>query len=260
MLHNPTHRKERILIYGRSNCGKTSSWLALGDWKHRTNSDFNIHVADTDGVWDIVRPVTGELDDIQVTRLYTDEYREWLDWVKKTRANVKPNDWVVVDMIGKAWEAAQTYYWSQVGSDDLLADIYLANQRALETKGAEGKYMAGAHGANWGLINRYHAAFFEKVVNMPCNVLCVTSANEVRDDSDPALKNHYKVGWSPAGQKLMAHGFPTLLFAAQTPREWVYTTIRELGPIGYPKREYLKGESVDDFVMTYLLGTAGWRM
>jgi hypothetical protein len=119
--------------------------------------------------------------------------------------------------------------------------------------------ISGAHGENWGIINKYYNAFFQTIINMPCHVLCVAPASELREDDKPETKAQFKVGWKPQGQKDLPHGFHTVLFAAETPQGWVYTTVRERGPIGREGRKYLKGEKVEDFVMTYLVGVAGWK-
>ena len=260
MLHAPHPRRERPLIYGRFNSGKSSCWLSVADWSERTDADITIHLGDTDHAWDAMRPIDGSLDRIvQVTDLDINDYRPWLDWTKKTRENVRPEDWVVVDMIDKAWTAAQGHYWAQMTGDDVLAEVYLRNQQALASKGREGEYMAGDHGANWGIINKFYNAFFQAVINMPCHVMCIAPATEVRENEKPEIRNQFKVGWKPVGQKDLPHGFHTVLFAAEaTEGKWIYTTIRERGPIGQ-KRQMLKGEEVVGFVETYLFGVAGWR-
>jgi hypothetical protein len=85
----------------------------------------------------------------------------------------------------------------------------------------------------------------------------------VGKDDVQQLRDEYKVGWRPAGpgalDKDLSHLFLSVLYAGKSVEKgWVYTTIREKGPVG-EKREYFKGEKVDDFVSTYLFKVGGWR-
>jgi hypothetical protein len=262
-LRPPSNRRERSIVYGRFDSGKSHAWLSIAEWIHNTGSTARMYVADTDNSWEAMRPSDGHLDEIiQVTDLDVTDYRPWLEWVAKTKTVINREDWVVVDMIDDTYGAAQTFYWDSMAPDDLLADIYLRNQQNINSKGSEGESMAGAHGGNWGVIYKYYFAFITPIVNMKCNVLCCARAKEVSKEDKPEIVNSYPVGWRPAGpgafDKDLAHSFLTVIFAAKTPRGWIYTTIREKGPVG-ETRGLLKGEIVDDYVQTYLFGIAGWR-
>jgi hypothetical protein len=263
MLHPPNNRRERTLIYGRFDSGKSHAWMSIAHWIRDTNSTARIHVGDTDNSWEAMRPADGSLDNIVlVTDLDINDYRVWTQWAKKLRSEVSRDDWVVVDMIDDTYQAAQNYYWDQMAPDDLLADIYLRNQQNIEGMSG-GESMAGPHGGNWGVIYKYYYSFITPVVNMKCNVLCCARAREIRKEDVQALKDEYKVGWRPAGpgalDKDLSHLFLTVLYAGKSVEKgWVYTTIREKGPVG-EKREYFKGGKVDDYVTTYLMGVAGWR-
>jgi hypothetical protein len=99
---------------------------------------------------------------------------------------------------------------------------------------------------------------------MPCHVLLCAGAREVRADTRPSVQAQYKgVGFYPAGppnENELSHNLHTVLYCAETPRGWVYTSIKEMGPINRAKRSMMKGEDVTDFVVTYLVGVAGWRL
>lgn len=256
-----SNRRERVLVYGRSNSGKSSCWLSIATWAADTGTDFHIYVGDTDNAWDAMG-----YEDIQKT-VYAEhvrDYRDAIQWARKTRDSVKGNDWVVFDMASKAWPWAQEHYFSTyVGDDDLLlGDVYLKDQKAMN-KEDDGESMGGAHGSNWGVIYKYYNGLINMVLNMPCHVLFVAGAKEIRPDTNPAIINQYKgVGFYPAGppnENELAHNFHTVLFCAETPRSWIYTTIKERGPINKPTRKTLKGTEVTDFVTTYLFQVAGWR-
>ncbi len=154
-LHATTPRKERLLAFGRSNSGRSSTYLNIADWAARTNADTHIYLALTDRSWDAMR--FDEIDPyVTVTDLERGDYMAWVDWAKTTVDKVRADDWLVVDRIDEAWEAAQEFYWDRLTGGDMLADVYFRNQQAMKSKGAEGEYMAGDHGANWGLIKKYY--------------------------------------------------------------------------------------------------------
>lgn len=259
MLRAGSGRRERILIYGRSGAGKSAAWQDIAVWADNTDAPTRIYLGDTDFAYDAVADIPEIASHVTATNLDVNEFDKWLPWAIETKSKVERDDWVVVDMVDKAWLGAQTHFWYQMSGGDPLADVYLRNQKAIESKGDEGDYMGGAHGANWGIINKYYGAFFQQVISMPCHVMCIAPAKEIRADSKPEERDQWKVGWAPQGQKDLAHGFHTVLFAAETPIKYIYTTIRERGPIGVKKRDMLKGVGVEGFVETYLFQVAGWR-
>lgn len=252
-------RRERILAYGRSGSGKSSTWMAVAQWIADTGSTAKIYVGDTDNAWDAMG--YDEISHIVIPTHITN-YREGLEWARKTRDQVDPRDWVVFDMVDKAWPWAQEHYFTtKMGNDDLmLGDIYLDNQRSIEDKTVG---MAGDHGSNWGVIYKYYHGLINTVLNMPCHVLAVAASKEIRTDTKAAIVAQYKdVGFYPSGppnENELAHVFHSVLYCAETPRDWLYTSIKEMGPINRPKRKMLKGEKVSDFVVTYLFNVAGWR-
>ncbi len=261
-LHPPTARRERLLIYGLNNSGKSSAVLDLAKWSASTNSPSRIYVGSTDYKWDgMVYPEIATT--VTVTNLDRDDFLPWIEWAKAVKAKVTRDDWVCVDMVDVAWEAAQQFYWDRVTGGDLLADVWFRNQQAINTKGAEGEYMAGSNGGNWGLIKKYYFAFLQAVTSLPCHLLFVAQAKEVPAFGDQAegLKAKWKVGWMPAGEKTLPGMFFTWLYCAETPRGWVYTTIRDDMPPGVAKRVMLKGEMVEaGFVMDYLVPVCGWQL
>jgi len=257
-LRAPSTRREKILLYGRFNSGKSRAWLSIADWREKTGAGFQMWVADTDDAWEAMRPSDGRWDEfVHVTHLDVDDYRPWIDWARKTKAECSRDDWVVVDL-HKARDAAEEYFWVQQG-EDLLADVYLRNQQAVESKGKEGELRGGAYGARWAVIRQYYNAFHSPVMNSGCHVLVLAHADEIREYHPAEIRNTYRVGWVPQGRADLANSFNTVLFAAQVADRWTLTTVRERGPID-ESRVHLRGEQVDDFVLSYLIPVGGWKV
>ena len=257
MLRPPNGRREKILLYGRFNSGKSRAWQSVADWRERTGATFDMWVADTDDCWDAQRPADGRWDQfVHVTRLDVDDYRPWIDWARGVKQQCSRDDWVVVDL-HKARDAAEGYYW-ETQEGDLLADVYYRNQLNVESKGREGEARGGAYGSRFQVIKKYYDAFHSSVMGSGCHILCLAHADEVREYHKPEVRNQYRVGWKPEGREDLPNMFNTVLFASQVADSWVLTSVREKGPID-GSRELLKGSTVDDFVVTYLFGVAGWR-
>ena len=263
MRSSPQRKAERILGYGRSNSGKTSMWVSLAQWIAEDDGwDSKVYVGDTDNTWDAIHD--DQMDEI-VRATHVTDYLSALAWAKATAKVVRSEDWVVYDLADRAWPWAQEHYNCERGGDEFttMGDVLLKNQRFMERE-TGGKSMAGPHGSNWGVIYGYYNDLMNTVCNMPCHVLFVAAAREIREDTKPALVAQYKnLGWYPAGpgnEHELAHNAHTIIFCSEDViKGWIYTTVRERGAIGKPTRTYLKGEQVQDFVMTYLMGVAGWR-
>ena len=259
-MHPNSNRLERILSYGRSDSGKSSMWVSIASWLADTETGNRVWLGDTDNAWDAMG--YDEIESVVKPSRVTD-YISALRWAKSLR--VDRNDWVCLDLADKAWPWAQEHYFSQYMPDDdlSLGDIYLRNQLAMERKeGGEG--MAGAHGGNWGVIYKYYHGLVNILLNQPCHVLFIAAARELRADTKAAIVAQYKnVGFYPAGppnENELAHSFHTVLYCAETPINWLYTTIKERGPINKPSRRMLKAEPVSDFVATYLFKVAEWQL
>jgi AAA domain len=250
-LHPTTTRREKILAYGGFNSGKSSMTLALANWRRDTNADFSIYLGDTEHGWEVVDD--GGYPFVHHTDLDIEDYRPWVEWGQETKRKVGRDDWLVVDL-HKAWEASEIHYF---GPLDILAEI--AEKHRQFTQGDKGgESMGGAYGGRWAARRRWYNAFHLTVMNAPCHILCVAHAEELREYHSAEVKAKYKVGWKPEGSADLPTMFNTVLYCAETPKDWIYTTVREKGPVG-GGRKMLKAEPVEDFVQTYLIPIAGWR-
>lgn len=262
-LHPPSSKRERVLAFGESGSGKSSTWMAVADWMERTKATGHLYVLDTDSAWEGYRPEDGSLDEyITVYQLDALTYRDWRPAIQKVRANVKRDDWVVLDMADKAWRVAQNHYWQKKGGDN-FSDAFAA--AVIDDDMAE---LSGHHGTNWGAINLFYEDIFYPIINMPCHVLVVAPSKglqtERKGQGGKAVvkeedREWERIGSKPKGQGDLKHAFHTILYCAETPSGWTYTTVKERGPINRGKRAYLKGEKVQDFVVSYLFKVAGWR-
>lgn len=253
-FHATVPRRERILAMGPAGSGKSTAWLNIAEWYHKTETPGRLFVADTDLAWEGQRPVDGHLDE----RVISKDVFDWpslIETVEKAAADYQDGDWLVVDMISAAWTYAQQHYYEEVFGKEL--DVFF-----LEAKKA-GTNPGGEWGSNWTVINKLHSSFMQKLQRYPGHLLACTPATDVRQpdarggggDTREILHLFGKLGVKPEGQKLLAYNFHTVLLFQDVPRAgYTITTAKDRN------REVLTGESLDEFCKSYLIRVGGWRV
>lgn len=267
MLSAPTDRRERILIYGESGSGKSSAWVSIADFVAKTRSPAVLHVLDTDHAWEAMSDPSFK-ERVVAHNVDVGDFKTWTPLLRDIRKELKPDDWLIVDMIDKAWTGAQSWFWESVSGESDLGNVYLRSRTD------DNVDIGGAYGANWGDINRLYDSFMSMLISAPCHILAVTPADLIYVDKRsglPANANDTDIirfKYKPAGQKRLRHAFHTVLLAREIcnikgDSEWNLTTVKERGPIGKGKRVELKGEPVTagmGFVGAYLVKIAGWKL
>lgn len=263
MLRAPTRRRERILLYGPPGAGKSTAWLTLAEWIHKTKSDAIVHVADTDRTWDDMAPYDDHLEKIvDVTDCPAwEQIRQFIRDVPIDLA--KADDWLVVDMISRCWDRAQEGYFEKVFGREM-------DEFFMQVQADRAKAIGGDFGSNWQAINKMYATLTTLIMSRwPGHVLCCTPAQRIweanRDDKTLVQYPEFgRLGFKPQGQKDLSHQFRTILFMQQAPSGWVWSTAKERNPPGMEEgqagyRGYVAGERMNDFVRDYLMKVGGWR-
>lgn len=258
-LHPPSARRERILAYGIPGAGKSTAWLAIAEWIAKTNAESRLWVVDTDMAWEAMRPDDGHLDSI-VEHFPIYEYEDYRPAVHKIRENASKDDWYVLDRGDVLWDSAQEGWSAAVEGKD-IDEFFLLHR-------SQGTSPGGDYGSNWVQIKRmYRAMGIDLITRFRGHVLVCCAAEQVRekkgqfgDDADVFAK-YQSVGMKPAGEKKLAHLFHTELFLVESPSGYRMSTMKERKPFAGEGRGAVKGKPVSpDFVMSYLIGVAGWKL
>lgn len=264
MLHPTTPRLEKILVCGEADSGKSSTWVSIAHWIVKTKSTAKVRVLDTDQAWDAMYDPTIE-SAVEVVSSDRSECDSWPGIMQSFKKKAEPNDWVVIDMIDEPYEAAKGVFW-QAKEGSSLAEVYLRN---VTTDGFD---MGGGYGRNWDAINRVYEDMVGPFFSAPCHKLACTPAQEVWTDKQGLAANkndqmYVQFKYKPRGATRLAHKFHSIILAQKVPSgrgaEWLYTTMKERGPIGLPAREKLLGVEISanlGFVGGYLMKVAGWRL
>lgn len=238
----PGAPSERILCYGSHGTGKSSAYLSIAE----KVPDATFHVLDSDE--SIARMLfERDLPNVQATPV-----ESWQDYVEATRkvtSTMAPHDWLVIDMLGPAWQAAHAYYVeTKFGKE--VPDFYMD----FAVAGKKGNPLQGD--TDWAQINRVWRAYEAILKKCPGNLFATTGARATGErDSAEQTADYGHLGARPDGQKQLGHLFHTVLYLTRKARtgERLVTTAKDRG------RRELVQQQFADLSTTYLMGVAGWR-
>lgn len=259
-LHKDLASRERILLYGGFGSGKSHCWGKIGEYLRRGEPMGRVFVGDTDMA---AERVLEGWDDAGANIFPTDleGWDDYMAFVVKSRAMGKADDWLVVDMVDKAWDTVQGEFVDKAFGKDI--DEWFLEFRKDHPEG--GHALAGSYGTNWTVINKMYQKWIMNVLRFPGHVLLISPADPVQEpgrdgkggDSEVVRDLYGRTGFKPKGQKSLGHQMSTVIFmqTIQT-REttWKMTSIKDRN------RELMKGADNKDFVMDYLVRRAGWKL
>lgn len=255
MLRSNDPAKERILVTGIYGVGKTEGWVSIARWYRRLETPARFHVLDTDNT--TLRTLSTDDDwERNVTRYDIDSWDRLVETTEHLYEQADENDWLIVDSIDWAWQAVQDYFTMQVFGEN-SADYFLQVRRA----GQSGHPLSSEYGVNWQVINKLYQRWIMRVIRWPGHVYACTPSQPVAEpnlggkggDSKEIRETFGRFGVRPAGQKNLGFQFHTVLLMQYLGDSWTITSLKDRS------RRLLVSEPVIDFVVTYLLGVAGWQ-
>lgn len=245
---------ERILLFGPAGSGKSTAAASIASMAQKTKSDARFHVIDTDLAWDRML-IEGypDLSNVEVhVALDWPEYKESL---AKIRSVIRPNDWVVVDLVSNAWETVQSYFTEQVFDRD-IGDYFLQVRKDLKTGKKSLEAFSGW--VDWSVINAMYKTWTNDLLfKTRANVICMAKMGKVHvEQDDKATRLLFGPhGVKPEGQKSLAYQFHTVLLTGE-PRTGEYT----LTSVKDRERVQLDKAPVKRFALDYLVKIGGWRL
>lgn len=282
-LPNGRQIKERIGVFGPPDAGKTHLFFTLAKWHQDLGSDAQFYGINTDTSWDVLysNPEFQDLTNIHWTEV--NYFQEYMDAARKYRKMLQPIDWLCMDLADGAWEAVQSEY----------ARVLTKKQsgKTLETIGDLWEQSGNLDdypikGWDWGMPNaRYKSLVNDNFVAGPGHRFLIygekkmlkESGSGLTKESDEMQSVFGPVGYKPLGQKGDPWRYHTFLRVEgvygkdgeSSSRSHKVTTAKER--YGYRRRMGrpimkkdeivgMRGESMEDFFMDYLIKVAGWQM
>ena len=234
--------------------GKTSAWLNVAKWAKDTESPARFYCIDTDNALDaMLEGQFAELDYRNGGNIEWVPAWEWGDY-KAAIANFGPklsnDDWLIVDFISPAWDAAQTYYIDQVFQQD--SDEFFLEAR---------KNMKGGNPLDgwkdWGVINRIYKGWINEVLYKTLGHKFLTAqATALGETDEKGLRATFgSYGVKPKGQKELGYQTHTVLLTSVNRKgEISATTIKDR------ERERMMDTPINEFTIDYLVNIGGWQL
>jgi energy-coupling factor transporter ATP-binding protein EcfA2 len=271
-LHPPDiDEGERILVFGPSGVGKSLGWTTIARLAIRTKSDATFYVVCTD------RSVGRMLSDPGMkpylvrdgkrVNVISEDVRGWedlLDTITNFQGKMRPQDWLVIDLLTPSWQWCQDHFTHRIFSQDL--DQYFIQVREDLRDRPRDKDVKMKRGgfegySDWPVINAIWGRLKEKLVWCPGNLYATagikTLSSETADREQRAMFGNH--GVVPEGQKHLAFDFSTVLWFSNSAGQYEVITVKDRA------RPALEGvplgiEPGNDFAMTYLVKTAQWQL
>jgi len=242
--------RERILVLGGPGSGKTYGWLKLAS--HFRQSEFFVIDSEIGGERSLQ-----EFPDLKNVHIYpVAEWPEYRKAQKEIADKARENDWIVVDMVERAWSAVQRYYVGEI-FDQEMGEYFLEARRKVK-KDAKSLF-AGRDAAlkgwlDWPVVNRLYEDFiFPLVYRSPAHLYMATAAQAVSDEDEKEVREVYgPYGLRPAGQKSLPYQPDTVLLLTHARDGYYITTIKDRGG-----RKYLEKVRLHNFALQYGK-VAGW--
>lgn len=261
-LKNPLRSKERILIFGHEGTGKSTDAISIA----QSIPTQNVYVIDNDNAYDRLIDTTEE----PITNLFIAgqdfaQDQDVYSWdgfknsIQIAIANMDTEDWLVVDMLSKAWDMVQEWFIESIFQED-IDDYFLRirmEKERMKANSKEKKALGALEGwMDWPVINQtYHKRVSTPLLRCPGHLICVAEAQKLSDDDDRGIKELYgTLAARPKGQKRSGHIMQTVIMQGRKRNgDFTLTGVKDRG------RVLWDGEAFENFAMDYLVGTAGWE-
>lgn len=254
--------RERILVGGAPGTGKTYGWLTIA----RMLPQVTFHVLDPD---DGVRRVKdADFPDVKNLNYYLTP--TWFGEPKvddsvtvcgisnaltTIRKVVKPNDWIILEMLSSFWSLAQGGFVEEVFNEG-IGEYFLQARKELRTNAKRLEALRGW--TDWSVINKMHNDDFMNVVcyRLPAHVYMTTSVSIASQagEEDAEVRAFYgdsKIRFE--GQKYTPWRAQSVLLFHKDRAGWKYSTfLKDRG------RTFVDAEPLYSFAEQYLVGVAGW--
>lgn len=257
-LHPLYPSPERILVFGQAGSGKTTSWLDIAKWSVRTKAPSRFFILDTD--FSVARMMSSYPEIAPYCAVYTGyDWEDYMNFLKVVTRECTPNDWVIVDFIGSAWQAVQQYFVEQVFKKE-IGDYFLQARKEL-AKGASS--LAALDGwTDWSVVNGLYRQWVNPLLfKGQYHIYATSKVDQLSSDKKPSEDAQTRsllvpFGVKPNGQKDLPYQFHTLLLTGRDAR----TDTRTLTTIKDRERSSLSGKTVSSFTMDYLKDVGGWAI
>ena len=286
-------RRERILLYGTFKVGKSTAYLGIMELARLTKTDSHFWIIDNDNATDGIGlypegsygHLLGDLVKEDFSQGIQREYENatiWIpesfdnyDFINKTiKEKVRPQDWIIVDMVSNVWEGMPDWWIENVYGDSW--SYYADVRKAIESDedGAGERNFGGQKGVDWQYIGKQYRRWEKQItLQTPCHVLLIAGETEIQEryDKSGEKRAQYKAtsGFSPKSEKNLPHRVHSVIRVTKNVGRDGKVASRQMTTVGDRDRmnkwEEFKGNTIPlnegaKFGMDYLVKISGWKM
>ena len=237
--------QERILVYGGTGSGKSTSWLTIARQHQIDLSKSIFYCVDTDKSTE--RLLGTEFKDIHNVKVIP--ARTW-ETAKKALEELAPtltkDDWLIIDKIDPLWSFVQNYFTQNTFHKSI--DEYFLQLRKSLNGGSKLEAFKGW--TDWNVMNATYQALIDPVMyDYDYNIFITAKSKDYdpkSDTEDVELKESFSVvGHQPEGEKRNADRCHTVLYFNHDINGYYATTVKDRG------RKQLKEFPFKNFAETY---------
>lgn len=262
---------ERILVMGITGSGKSFMWLKMAEQLREYGVKFYCLDTDNDIEYMIETGFHGlnvkDGGNVHVYPAYNwPSYEEGFN--KIMNLGPRPQDWIVVDKINRAWSTVQNYYVHEVFKEnpgqyflEIRKKVAIAAKNAAkDAKAPTSIMLEGLDGwMDWSVINKLYDDWISPLVfQTRSHVYCATDVELIdKKEKNAEIRELFgQYGIRPAGQKSLGGQMHTIFLLKPGTDKWFISTIKDRSR----DRGYFKDVQINSFLMQYLVMKAGWKL
>jgi len=142
-----------------------------------------------------------------------------------------PDNWLLIDMVGRLWEMAQSYEVGEVYGK--RASEFLLGARAAAVEAAKLGQPPSMPTPDWNVIKKFHNDDFMDLVcaRWKSNIVATTGADPIIQEwARPEDISFFgPLGYKPDGEKRNIHRFDTIMFLVERKGDRQFSTLKDRG-------------------------------
>jgi phage terminase small subunit len=241
--------RERILVFGPAGAGKSRAWLSIA--RHFPSKQF--YCIDSDD--SIERMLMDEeFDGMTNVHVYnTTGWRESEQHLATIQGIIRPDDWIVADMLCSQWDFVQNFFVEQIFGKQ-KDEYFLEVRKTLKPGASKMETLKGW--IDWNVINALYQDWINSICyRMKSNVFLAAKGVSLGDKDEKEvvdLLSH--IGIKPEGEKRNMFRVHTVLMLRRDKDNWIMSTVKDRA------RRYVERLQVRDFALQYGMAIAKWEI
>lgn len=247
---------ERVHVCGVDKTGKSSVAISCARLARATGSRATFHVIDTDRAWEWM---LGPGDsNVHVMPAY--EWESYLAAGKWLAGNVRPGDFVAVDLLSRAWDKVSDFYMERVLKEEPIDFSVRMAVEAERAKKPVQQYVIETQQIDYARCSKWYQAWLEPLAfRLPVHLFVMSEMKGLdKNERHEEVREMWdRVGMKPAGHWRTGHYVHETAFLQQAGAGDHRVTIKSRD-YGGRRRAEVVGMPFRDFAVDVMMAKWGW--